>query len=423
MKLARMNLKAELVRIASTGEAHPIGKIASQRLRARAGIYRLLPSPGHVVFMRFTGEDGLRDDTDGAVVRLAGEVTHPGALCDILALLAQTGWRGELVVFEEQESRSLLIDQGNVLGVTTTVDDERLGAVLYRFGVLREADYTSIRAQLEGGKRFGDTAVELGILTQEQVFHHIRKQIEEVVYSTLMTADGTFFFLDGFDDARLPTRQAVSLHALLMDGVTRMDEMHYFRQKIPSADHVPVRSDSRAPPPEEYLPTFQSVDGVRSIEEIGRVTSLGEFATTKQLYALIQSQHVAIHPPRLSGGPHALVALANDALRKIFDAVDACGKGAQVREGLDSFAVGAGVYDILFRGAGPNERGELDADRVAENSLIIAAGADPVNLLKQILHEYVGFALFCAGSAVESSSEEALMKEVSKVLTLLRPVG
>ncbi len=91
--------------------------------------------------MRFTGEDGRRDDADGAVVRLAGEVTHPGALCDILALLAQTGWRGELVVFEGQISRSLLIDHGNVLGVTTSIDEERLGAVLYRFGVLSQAQY------------------------------------------------------------------------------------------------------------------------------------------------------------------------------------------------------------------------------------------------------------------------------------------
>ena len=373
--------------------------------------------------MRFTGEDGRRDDADGAVVRLAGEVTHPGALCDILALLAQTGWRGELVVFEGQISRSLLIDHGNVLGVTTSIDEERLGAVLYRFGVLSQAQYACITAQLESGRRFGDVAVDLGILSQEQVFNHIRKQIEEVVFSTLTIVDGTFFFLDGFDDARLPTRHAVNLNALLMDGITRIDEMRYFRQKIPSADHVPVRADVRDAPSDEYLATFQAVDGIRSIEEIGRIRGLGEFATTKQLYGLIQSKHIVIHPPRLSGGPHALVGLANEALRRVFEAVDASGKGGQVREGLASFAVGAGVYDILFRGAGPNAQGELDADRVAANSLIIAGGADPINLLKQILHEYVGFALFCAGNAIESNNEEKLMKDVSKVLGLLRPIG
>ena len=418
-----MDSKAELVRIASTGEAHSIGKIASQRMRARAGIYRMLPSPGHVIFMRYTGENGLRDDSDGAVVRLAGEVTHPGALCDILALLAQTGWRGELVIFESDKSRSLFIDQGNVLGVFTSVEDERLGAVMYRFGVLSQTQYATIKEQLDAGRRFGDVAVELGILSQEQVFNHIRKQIEEVVYATLTTADGTFFFLDGFDDTRLPTRQAVSLNALLMEGITRIDEMRYFRQKLPSAEHVAVRSESREAPPDEYSSTYQAADGVRSVEDIGRLTGLGEFATTKQLYALIQSKHVIIHPPRLSGGPLALVTVANDALRMVFEAVDACGKGSQVREGLASFATGAGVYDILFRGAGPNRNGELDASKVAANSVIIAGGADPINLLKQILHEYVGFALFCAGNALETDTEERLMKEVTKILGQLRPMG
>ena len=69
--------RSELVRIDVRGEAHPIGNVASQRMRARAGAYRILPAPEHVVFMRYTGEDGRRDAGDGAVVRLSGEVTAP----------------------------------------------------------------------------------------------------------------------------------------------------------------------------------------------------------------------------------------------------------------------------------------------------------------------------------------------------------
>jgi hypothetical protein len=122
--------KTELVRIDARGEAHPIGSVASQRMRSRAGTFRILPAPKHVVFMRFTGEDGRRDASDGAIVRLAGEVTTPGALCDVLALLAQTGWRGELVVEDAEALRSVYFDQGNVVGATTNVEAERIGAVL-----------------------------------------------------------------------------------------------------------------------------------------------------------------------------------------------------------------------------------------------------------------------------------------------------
>jgi hypothetical protein len=359
--------KSELVRIDARGEAHPIGAIASQRLRARAGAYRMLPAPEHVVFMRYTGEDGRRDAEDGAIVRLAGEVTAPGALCDVLALLGQTGWRGELIVLDGDDVRSVFFDQGNVVGAITNVEAERLGSVLYRYGVIDSDARDRIMAEVKEGKRFGQAAIELGVLKQDQIYASISKQVDEIVFATLTVSDGTFFFLDGFDEARLVSRHTVSANALLMDGVTRMDEMRYFRQKIPSAEHVPVKNDGRGAPDDEFKPAFNAVDSKSSVGEIGRIAGLGEFEITKQLYGLVQSGHVSIHPPRAAGGPSALVAAANGALTAIYRAAAAEGRVEEVRSGLASFAVGAGVYDILFRNAGPDASGALDAEAVAHN--------------------------------------------------------
>jgi len=415
--------KAELVRIDTRGEAHPIGNIAGQRLRARTGAYRMLPSPAHVVFMRYTGEDGRRDAEDGAIVRLAGEVTAPGALCDVLALLGQTGWRGELVVLDGDDVRSVFFDQGNVVGALTNVEGERLGSVLYRYGVIDGEARDRIMAQVKDGKRFGAAAIELGVLKQDQIYAYISKQVDEIVFATLTVGDGTFFFLDGFDEARLVSRHTVSANALLMDGVTRMDEMRYFRQKIPSAEHVPVKGDGRGGPEHEYQVAFDAVDGRSSVGEIGRVCGLGEFEITKQLYGLVQSGHVSIHPPRAAGGPTALVAAANGALTAIYRAATDAGRVEEVRSGLSSFAVGAGVYDILFRNAGPDQSGALDAEAVAHNSAIVAGGADPNNLLKGMLHEYVAFALFSAGAALGSAAEAELSRQVGPALASLKPQG
>ena len=415
--------RAELVRIDSSGQAHPIGNVASQRMRAREGAYRMLPAPRHVVFMRYTGEDGRRDAEDGAVVRLSGEVTAPGTLCDILALLAQTGWRGELVVLDGDEARSIFFDQGNVVGAATNVEAERLGSVLYRFGVLTGEQRDAIMVAVQGGKRFGEAAIELGVLKQDQIYSYIERQIEEIVFATMTVGDGTFFFLDGFDDARLVSRHTVSANALLMDGVTRMDELRYFRQKIPSAEHIPFRVENRGTPPEEFHKVYFAIDAKQSVEELGRSTGLGEFDTTKALYALVQSQHVSIHPPRVSGGPTSLVAAANGALRSIFAAANQGGRVAEVRGNLESFAVGAGVYDILFRNAGPDETGALDPEAVAANSVVVAGGADQDNMLKQMLHEYVSFALFSAGAALGSGVEGELAKQVAPALAGLRPQG
>lgn len=411
----------ELVRIDDNGQAHAIGTVASQRLRQREGAYRLLPAPQHVVFMRYTGEDGRRDDTDGAVVRIAGEIASAGGMLDILALVAQAGWKGVLTVFADESTRSILFDQGNVVGVQTSEEKEWLGSVIYQYGGLSKQQLDQVTAQVSQGRRFGEVAVELGFLTSSDVYKFIRRQVEVVVYATLTVDDGTFFFLDGIDESRLVSSQVVSANALLMDGVTRMDELRYFREKVPSSQYVPEVTQAARPPPDELRKVFEAVDGRRSVEEIGRLTELGEFETTKAIYTLMQSKHLLLRPPRLSGGAPAIVATANDVLRVVFQAVGAEARTDELEQSLDSFAVGAGVYDMLFRNAGPDATGCLDAETVANNAGIVAGGEDPETILKQLLHDYVSFALFSAGAILGKEAETRLTHEVGPQLTNLRP--
>jgi hypothetical protein len=267
------------------------------------------------------------------------------------------------------------------------------------------------------GARYGSASVELGVVTQEQVFQYLGRQIDEVVFATLTVGDGTYFFLDGFDDARLVARHVVSANALLMDAVTRMDEMRYFREKIPSGEHVPHRLVPGGP--DEFAITFGAIDGIRSIEAIGRATGRGEFDTTKDVYALMQSKHVGLHAPRVGGGLTAITEVANEALRIVHDEADATGIGQDLRASLASFAVGAGVYDILFRGAGPGPAGALDADRVADNASLVAHGDDPERILKQMLLDYDGVAVFSAGSVLGPEKEAELGRRVSAVTARL----
>ncbi|HVW30670.1 MAG TPA: DUF4388 domain-containing protein [Polyangiaceae bacterium] len=415
------DVRSELVRIDPSGVAHPIGNVASQRMRARAGAFRLLPAPEHVVFMRFTGEDGRRDADDGAVVRLAGEIVSPGAMCDVFALLGQTGWRGELCVMDGASARSVFFDQGNVVGAQTNVEAERIGMVLYKFGVITNEEHERIMDRVQNGARYGAAAVELGLVPQERVFEYLGKQIDEVVYSTLTVSDGTYFFLDGFEETRLVAHHAVGANALLMDAVTRMDEMRYFRERVPSADYIPFRLRASEPPPPEFQATFAAIDGALTIEGIGRATGRGEFETTKDVYGLLRSKHVAVHPPRLDGGLAAVVETANEALRHVHREADAAAIGGDLRASLSSFAVGAGVYDILFRGAGPDELGALDAERVAENASLVAHGDDPERILKQMLFDYVGFAVFSAGSVLGSEREAELSRSLAAITSRLKP--
>lgn len=411
----------ELIRIDSQGVAHPIGTVASQRMRAHEGAYRVLPAPSHVVLMRYTGEDGRVDEGDGAIVRIAGEITTAGTICDILALLAQTGWRGILSVHTTAATREIFMDQGTVFGVKSTDHDEWLGRVMYRYGHVSEEDLAAIDKVVDMGKRFGEAAVELGIVTKDQVYKAFSQQITEVVVASMHVQDGTYFFLDGFQDSDLQTRQAVSVNSLLMEGVTRMDELTYFQQKIPTVEHVPAMTGQVEEPREEFMDVYQFVNGENSVRELGRLTGLGEFETTKKVYGLLQSKHVVIKPPKFSGGPVAVVEAANDVLAASFRRATEAGRALELRESLNTYVVGQGVfYDMLLQGAGPDAGGRLAAERVAENAQMVAQGGNVEQTLRKLLFDYVSFALFSLGSTLGEEQERALQNEVDEALNTLR---
>jgi hypothetical protein len=409
----------ELVRIDDTGLLHPVGRIASQRMRARKGAFRLMPAPSHVMFFRYVGEDGERDEDDGAVVRLAGEVTAPGALCDIVGLVAQAGWKGELVVVSGDDTRSLFFEGGNILAAQTSVISERLGPLLYRLGVLNEQQVDSVEASLTEGRRFGEVAVELGLITSEKLYEVMGKQTKEISFATLLVSDGMFYFLDRYDPNRVAVRHHVSANNLLMEGVQRMDESKYFRERIPSDSHIPIPIAGRSDPDPELVAVWQACDGHRSVLEVGRMCGLGDFEVTRALFQLVQSGFIQVSPP-MPEGPHALVSIFNDAIGTIFQAAEGAGKAGALREHLAAFASSIGIYDALFAGAGPSGQGRLDEERIAQNIKSLG-GEDPDNVLSQWLYEYVAFALFDAGSQLSKEDEQALSRQVSDRIMVLAP--
>jgi hypothetical protein len=406
----------DLLRVDVTGTVHPVGKTASQEMRARAGEWRLAPGVEGVVLMR-------RPDkipTQGTL-RLAGEIKSPGALCDIVALIAQSNWKGELVVIDDKKVRSIYFDQGLVVGAQTNVPEERLGETLYRFGVVTRAQLDeAISRAAASGKRFGEMAMELAFVSPSELFPMMARQVEEVFYAAIHVADGVFYFFDKFDEKVLARRHNLNAGALLMEGARRMDELAYFREKIPSANYIPVPKDTGGKPPEEVAQVLALCDGTRTIAEIGRRLGMLEFDVTRAIFQLTSGGFVTVVAPRPKG-PEDIVEGFNPALVEIHAVCDRHGKGAELREGLARFATGGGVYDPLFQGAGPLPDGSLRPERIRKN-LAALAGDDPDAWLIQLMHDYVGFALFQAGSLLPRPIEKQLAAGVAEMLKPLRPV-
>jgi hypothetical protein len=414
-----------LVRIDPTGAAHPVGRLASKEMRQRQGALRVLSAPPHALVLRRT-EDAGPPPPNGREKQefwLAGEICKPGALWDLVGMIGHGNWSGELVVQDAESRRELFFERGNVIGANSTADKERLGEVLYRYGVLSEEQVGVVAAAVTPAMRFGEAAVRLGFLSSDKLFQFIGKQTEEVVYAVMLVSIGEFYFRERIDQARLAYRLNLSVTSLLMEGVRRMDEMGCFRARIPSSLHVPARvAGATLDPDHEHRAVFDAVDGARSIEEIGRIIGQGEFETTRALFQLIQAGRVVVHPPRPTG-PEAIVALFNQAISTIMAEVDKSPSAQDFRQQLSSFATASGVYDALFGDAGPAVDGTLDPARIADSAEVLIGPDGAAEMLAQWLYEYASFAMFIAEPLLRSADEAHAAQVSRQVADLLAPLA
>ncbi len=408
-----MSDRDDLLRVDSTGAVHPVGRAASQQLRPRAGEWRLIASPKELIVARsMTWGD--------AVLKLAGEIRTPGALCDIVSLASQSGWRGELIVLAEAGNRSFFFDGGTIIAATTTVPEERLGETLYRFGLITREQLESIVAiTAESGKRLGEVAVESGVVSAEKLFAMMAQQVEEVFFAAVHVSDGAFYFFDRFDEKNILRRHSLNAAGLLIEAARRMDEMRFFREKVPNDQYIPVPVSGKKPA-DDQLNVFGLCDGKKSIADIGRAMGQLEFDVTRSIFQLVSSGCLTVLAPR-PRGPEAIVEQFNPALAAVHERCDAAGKGAEIRDGLSRFATGGGVYDPLFMGAGPLQDGTLKPDRIGRN-IAALAGEDPDAWLVELMNDYVGFALFQAESILSRDAQATLLADVMEILKPLRPL-
>lgn len=407
-----MRQRDDLLRFDTTGTGHALGRDASVELRTRTGDWRLLPGTNDAMLLARVGST--------RTIRICGEIRTPGGLCDVLALVVQSAWKCEVVALAEEGSRTLYFDAGTVVGASTTVPTERLGDILLRAGALAESAVKRIGETCEAtGRRFGEIAVEQGHLAREELFPMMARQVEEIFYNSSKIDLGSFYVFEGFAEARLGMRHSLSGGMLLMEGARRMDELRFFREKIPSESCVPQPIKEGAPP-EELAKVFGLCDGRRSIREIGRLTGLLEFEATSSVFQLIGCGFVALAPTRVEG-PKAIVELCNAPLSAIHDACDHQGLGGVLRDGLARFATGGGVYDPLFLGAGPATDGSLRGERVQRN-LAAIAGEDSDTFLATLMNDYVQFALFQAEAMLPRETHETLRVLTEETLKPLRPL-
>ena len=385
---------------------------ARLRLGRRAGDFELAAVLPGLVFLSEKG---------GPRVAMAGEILTRMTIMEIGNMIASAAWRGELHVIGEHH-RAMRFDQGALRGARSNSPDDRLSELLFRAGALSRAQVREIGEQVGPNARFGELCVKGGYIDAGELYKHLQQQATDVFFNALMVDEGFYVFVMGESSDDESTTVHLPVQSLLMEGVQRIDEMALFRDKIPHADLCPQHRED-APAPKKLDDTATRVlalcDGRRTIDEIARETGLGEFATTKAVYHLMQQKQVDLRTPSNvdPDATRALVGQFNDVLQDIFMAVATYGGLDQTRMTLDAWIQGSG-YGPYF-GEGVDEFGAIDPERVVM-ALEHVESDHPLEALHQALHELAAFALFSATTALPRDQELILARDVNTRLKAIR---
>lgn len=374
-----------------------------------------------------------REDEPQAQTRLAlfGDIEATGGLCDIVGLIHQCQWTGALVTWEGLSERTVLFQKGNIRTALSNLPQDRLGEVLFRYGVVTQEQLEEGLKRAQGAQRLGQALVELEYATTLDVFNSLRRQVEEIFFATVLLRGGTFAFERVGLDESLPDL-GLSTQNLLFEGIRRMDEMKFFRERIPNSAVIPQRRSGPTEPPEDEstVRILDLIDGARSIEALARKSKLGEFEATRAVFQLLQSGHVELQLQRSVGDNtlqqvngrgvslHDLVEVLNELLAKIHAKLAKSNKAERFRADVGAFFRGATTYAPLFAGVEVQESGRIPTELVLAN-LEMCPVKSPWGYLHEGLNELLLYLVFSVGESIGREEEQELTSRLNEIVAEL----
>ena len=212
---------------------------------------------------------------------------------------------GTLSVFRDEQVRQLVFEEGELRAARSSREDHRIGATLVRWGYITEKDLdTALAAQRETHERIDRILVEKGVVSRAVVDGEARRQMEQIVFSTLSWPDGAFHF--EADTGPLELDVAVSLsQEMIIEGIRRIPESEQFEVLLGDPSSVPfVTNDAMSSGSlrllRDAIGILGQVDGKRSTGELLQNATTTPSARAKVLYSLLFAGLIQMKP--LAGG-------------------------------------------------------------------------------------------------------------------------
>lgn len=222
----------------------------------------------------------------------------------LLQLLCQYGKTGILTASNGVHEVKTFLKDGRIICVMGSLEDDRLGNMLKRRGLLTEEQLAeSLEDAKTQQKALGKVLVEKGCVPEETVKHFIDKQAEEIIMRMLLWEAGDFEYKDEDLRGENLLMPRLNMMKILMEASRRIDEMTVFMKLIPR-DTMCFKLSARRGETEALTLTdaerkiLAFIDGRKSVRDIITISGEAEFAVYKRLYSLVSSGLIEVNPDR-----------------------------------------------------------------------------------------------------------------------------
>lgn len=167
------------------------------------------------------------------------EVVLQGSLAsfklpDVLSLLYGAKKSGTLMLGGYGRHSYVLFSNGALVYAGSDQEKFRLGPLLLRKKRVTREQLSDIDAIMKKqNARFGQIAIQKGILTEDEVHEYLKVQVSEVVYDAFVWTEGTFRFSEDLQLPDYAVTISIDLGNLIMEGARRIEEWEHAVQLLP----------------------------------------------------------------------------------------------------------------------------------------------------------------------------------------------
>lgn len=404
---------------------------------ARGGFALVTPAAGEGARAWFAGS--LTSLTVPEVIQFIFTTLKSGSL--VLAFGADARRAAEAGVGARPHRRTIYFREGQVVFASSTDPADRLGAILWRQGIVPQAELDRCSKLIRAGRPLGQVLVDERILTSGQLYEAITIQVKEILLAASLEQEGEFAFIEGPFDESNSVKLDERTRDLLLQSLKRVEEVEQLAAQVGGRGGILVRGGADTEGlegPEGKL--ISLANGRRTVAEIASEAGLGLYEMLRLAAPLVQAEALAVSeaepaapepPPEDDAGidieieheaPAPPVPKASgpfETYRRIFKYVydELSKRQPDTLQRLNSYFDRLPAKQrALFEGVRLDADGEMDVSVVLLNA---SAGGAKAAIAKarslEALENFLAFSLFEVKNRVAKGAADKLLREVGRM--------